>query len=555
MVAIAAVIFFGLEAQDAQARANRVPQLPNGSVNGCGNCHVNPQGGGARNSFGQAVGSNFLSQGAVQWGAALANMDSDGDGTSNGAELGDPNGVWQSGQAQPGNASQVTNPGDANSKPTPQQTGPTPDLDGDGRVGFADLIAWARDFRLSAKGEDEYNAAIDLNEDDRVSLTDHLIFAQSFGLSSGSPDFGKTDLPTGPGANPDVEPDLGLVEGSEGTVEGEGAAFGLDLFAEGLVEPLTGLEVVLDLDPSQVAVVDFSVADGISGTLTATTDTSLVIAGGGSTLSFTVGEDGYVGTVTFITTSDVTGVPVHIGLKRMVLADANQKINTPDAAGVEVTMNGVSPPQREAVGQIVRLDLEADLLCLNGVQLFVPSGDIEVELPDGTVSTAAQAALGGQIGPGTRVLVDVQLEPEGQRVALRVRLLASGERVVPGSGQTVGRIQSADLQQGLVQLRPRCVRLTEETVVLEEEAEIGVGDLEVGDRVAVTHADPLPEDSVRVAVRIAVQERAPEPMALVSVSLDGEELVEDAKADPVAAGSHELTMVFSAPLIYEVDDG
>lgn len=96
----------------------RVSQIPNGGVNSCANCHLNPNGGGPRNSFGQTVESGFLnSQGNVVWGPSLANLDSDGDGFSNGVELQNASGVWTGGTI--GDPSKVTNPGDPQSKPNP----------------------------------------------------------------------------------------------------------------------------------------------------------------------------------------------------------------------------------------------------------------------------------------------------------------------------------------------------------------------------------------------------------------------------------------------------
>lgn len=88
----------------------RLPStVPQGG--GCVTCHFNPGGGGARNPFGVAFAANGRA-----WSAALAGLDSDNDGASNGAELGDPTGMWSSGQARP---AYVSAPGDATSTPPP----------------------------------------------------------------------------------------------------------------------------------------------------------------------------------------------------------------------------------------------------------------------------------------------------------------------------------------------------------------------------------------------------------------------------------------------------
>ena len=46
----------------------------------------------------------------VQWNATLCGLDSDGDGLTNGQELGDPDCVWTKGQA-PNRTTGVTHPG------------------------------------------------------------------------------------------------------------------------------------------------------------------------------------------------------------------------------------------------------------------------------------------------------------------------------------------------------------------------------------------------------------------------------------------------------------
>jgi hypothetical protein len=84
-----------------------VSRIPNGGLNRCANCHINPSpGSSARNPFGNA----FAGQGHA-WGAALAGADSDGDGIANGQELQDPTGAWTQGQPAPGDPRLVSSPG------------------------------------------------------------------------------------------------------------------------------------------------------------------------------------------------------------------------------------------------------------------------------------------------------------------------------------------------------------------------------------------------------------------------------------------------------------
>lgn len=67
--------------------------------------HMNPMGGGKRNPFGK----DFAAAG-LEWTTELCEMDSDGDGRSNGMELGDPECLWVPGDT-PSRTEDITHPG------------------------------------------------------------------------------------------------------------------------------------------------------------------------------------------------------------------------------------------------------------------------------------------------------------------------------------------------------------------------------------------------------------------------------------------------------------
>lgn len=109
------VVFNAAALREAYARSFRTSMFPNGNVFSCKTCHATDFGG-PRNPFGLDV-QKLVPSGSSQsfWSAALAALDSDGDGVSNGVELGDPAGTWKQGNPNPAGMPKITNPGDPKS--------------------------------------------------------------------------------------------------------------------------------------------------------------------------------------------------------------------------------------------------------------------------------------------------------------------------------------------------------------------------------------------------------------------------------------------------------
>ena len=88
--------------------------IPNAYVStaqgSCTNCHRSPEGGDALTLFGQDVYATLEGR-RPDW-SELYYLDSDGDGQTNGQELGDPCGTWIRGEPAP-RETDISNPSDA----------------------------------------------------------------------------------------------------------------------------------------------------------------------------------------------------------------------------------------------------------------------------------------------------------------------------------------------------------------------------------------------------------------------------------------------------------
>jgi Secretion system C-terminal sorting domain len=113
MTKLLLIIIILIPLNELYSRAWRPSQIPNGGVFLCSNCHKNSGGGGELNEFGQQVYDFGLTspEGDVVW-SKIFNLDADGDGFTNGEELLDPDGLWTTGDDDPGDVSLVKKPWD-----------------------------------------------------------------------------------------------------------------------------------------------------------------------------------------------------------------------------------------------------------------------------------------------------------------------------------------------------------------------------------------------------------------------------------------------------------
>ena len=103
----------GTLAFNAHAKSTFPNYIPNASVSTaqgpCTNCHRDPSGGDTLTLFGQDVYATLEGR-RPDW-SALYYLDSDGDGQTNGQELGDPCGTWIRGEPAP-RETDISNPTD-----------------------------------------------------------------------------------------------------------------------------------------------------------------------------------------------------------------------------------------------------------------------------------------------------------------------------------------------------------------------------------------------------------------------------------------------------------
>lgn len=95
----------------------RVDEIPNGNEFDCSFCHFSAGEGGPLNDFGKQVKNFGITNFRVDW-SKLYDKDADGDGFTNGEEMGDPEGNWRIGDPDPIVNYPLTKPWDPDDFPT-----------------------------------------------------------------------------------------------------------------------------------------------------------------------------------------------------------------------------------------------------------------------------------------------------------------------------------------------------------------------------------------------------------------------------------------------------
>ena len=106
---LCALTFVGLESVIARGRDKR--NIPNGGIYSCKTCHNK---GSYKPENLNPFGKDYMDNKSM-WDAILADKDSDGDGKTNGWELGDAEGIWKKGDEDPDPGRPIYNPGIENS--------------------------------------------------------------------------------------------------------------------------------------------------------------------------------------------------------------------------------------------------------------------------------------------------------------------------------------------------------------------------------------------------------------------------------------------------------
>ena len=557
---------------DSWGRVFRPALLPVAPLD-CNTCHTNG-GGSSRNAFGLDVEARVSPNGQEAfWGPELAALDSDRDGVTNGQELGDPDG-----DGVRDFSIQVTAPGDATAfiqpPPLPPEEDPLPDValgevavlfDGErlssdgangpftpgahevtvvvggpilGEVRDDDIVSEnfnilifpvelgdaATGIRLADNGL-SITFTFDLNDDARFEL----VVADFPGRQDRGPIYrgGTRPLPTGGISGVVTTEGLGEIAGGRVLLL---SAAGRDaLTGAGDIEFFIRRRAILSEDSA----FDFSfVPDGTYFLLAQVA----VGAGTGDFDNEEIVADRRVGEA-FDADGDGEPDPVVVSGGAIV------------EVAIAIGGTTVDGPAR---GRITRVLLDESTFCIPG-RRFRILRRTEVEFPDGRRSSFEEAFRNGSLPGDVVVALDLENDVEGARAVVRVRLLGEGDLGEPGRRGTTGRLAVVDIEGGFLRFPDRCFLVTDATTIVEGDVSLALADLVPRDGVEITADPPGADGTLPVATLVTRIERAPEPLSVVSLTIDGQDILEDEANAPLTPGPLSATFTFNQPIPSRID--
>lgn len=170
------------------------------------------------------------------------------------------------------------------------------------------------------------------------------------------------------------------------------------------------------------------------------------------------------------------------------------------------------------VGQVIRVDEAADLVCLRGVGVQLLPDAVPVTFADGSESTFANVLPADLLGHSVRIDL---VAGEEDLTASSITILEDNTDIsVSGTGQIAGQVSEVNTENRSILLREVCFRLTDLTTTRDGEDVLTALDLSEGDLVSIAVGQPVSGGSRNTADTITRVRTTPAPRTGRFVSFD-----------------------------------
>ena len=206
------------------------------------------------------------------------------------------------------------------------------------------------------------------------------------------------------------------------------------------------------------------------------------------------------------------------------------------------------------VGAITEISFDESFICIRGPVIRLEHPELPVEFDDGLILSVRDAEQRAELARGTPVAIDVEFREDEPPVAHRIKVVNADELDEVPPNVLLGIVDEVNVREGSIRLADLCFRLIDGTVATDDGTEIALEDLIPRDIVRVTPGQRQAEDDLPTAEEIERIRSAPVPIEVVSFTLGGQVLEEDAVNPPLNVGLNDAELVFNDPLEFFLDD-